>query len=110
MTVRGVAERFAVTEAQIARWRDIFEIAGMLALSNVLSGQSSGPRAQRRTAGTAQRSEPTTKRMHGTTTNGPGGTTHGPDSTTPGLRGGGKARSKSKMQKRYKRTRSKKKR
>ncbi len=59
MTVRGVAERFGVWLAK-SRWRDIFEIAGTLALSSAVSRRSSGPRAQRRPDATDQPSDPTT--------------------------------------------------
>jgi hypothetical protein len=118
MTVRGVAERFGVTEAQVARWRDIFEIAGMLALSNLLSGQSGGPRAKRRKARRSGRArndfgEPTTAPLSYTTTTTPPlsyTTTPQPATTATELQSGGKARSKSKTKKRNKRAKSKRKR
>jgi Helix-turn-helix domain len=127
MTARGVAERFGVTEAQVARWRDIFEIAGMLALSNVLSGQSRGPRTQRRPGGAAQGPDPTTPcfgdptttpRFGDPTTRSLYTTTPPVDDTTsqkrvttaPKHQSGGKAGSRSKVKKRNKRAKSKSKR
>jgi hypothetical protein len=38
-TVRGVAERLGVTEAQVLEWTDIFVIGGVLALTEFRSGR-----------------------------------------------------------------------
>jgi len=129
MAVRGVAERFGVTEAQVARWRDIFEIAGMLALSHVLFGRSGGPLGQWGPRGTAHGSEPTTDCLHDPNTWGDRGdpttSTLDPNNTSPFLKdtipqkrmakvpkrqSAGKAGSRSKVKKPNKRAKSKRKR
>src|SRR5262245_33257582 len=40
VTMRCIADRFGVTEAQVTEWRDIFTIGGILALSDVNGGGS----------------------------------------------------------------------
>lgn len=60
VTVRGVAERFGVTEAQVARWKDVFEIAGTLALSDLLSSTQPAAKKARKPKQAARREEPTT--------------------------------------------------
>jgi transposase-like protein len=43
LSVRCVAERFGVTEAQVAEWRDTFVVAGALALARMCAkGGESG--------------------------------------------------------------------
>lgn len=118
VTVRGVAERFGVTEAQVARWRDIFEIAGMLALSSFLSGKSAGPGAQRRPGEMAPGSEQTEKPFDEPSTPPPHHWTtpwfqpNNPfdEPSTPKPRSRGEARSQAKTKKGNKRTKSKRKR
>ena len=59
LTVRGLAERFGVTEAQVESWKDVFEMAGTLALADNLGrGHRRGRRRRQRQAG--DYSEPTT--------------------------------------------------
>lgn len=63
ISVRGVAERFGVTEAQVRRWKDVFEIAGMLALSEVICGKRGRVTARKRRRKPRRRArevEPTT--------------------------------------------------
>lgn len=38
-SVRGVADRLGVTEAQVEKWKDIFVVAGTLALSKTRSAR-----------------------------------------------------------------------
>ncbi|QDU49572.1 hypothetical protein Pan110_19100 [Gimesia panareensis] len=42
-TVRGIAARFGVTEAQVLEWQDIFVAAGILAVTNYRNGRRFGP-------------------------------------------------------------------
>ncbi len=48
VTVRGIAERFGVTEAQVLGWKDVFEIAGILALAEVICGTQSRAATRKR--------------------------------------------------------------
>uniref|UniRef100_UPI0026368191 hypothetical protein n=1 Tax=uncultured Gimesia sp. TaxID=1678688 RepID=UPI0026368191 len=38
-TVRGIAARFGVTEAQVLEWQDVFVAAGVLAVTNYRNGR-----------------------------------------------------------------------
>jgi hypothetical protein len=85
-TVRGVAERFGVTEAQVMRWMDVFEIAGTLALAELICGKQSRAEMRRRLARrTDKGSEPTTFPCGETTTPEPSEPTTFPcgETTTP---------------------------
>ncbi|QDT91634.1 aldo-keto reductase family protein [Gimesia algae] len=41
-TVRGIAARFGVTEAQVLEWQDVFIAAGVLAVTNYRNGRRFG--------------------------------------------------------------------
>lgn len=41
-TVRGIAARFGVTEAQVLEWQDVFVSAGILAVTNYRNGRRFG--------------------------------------------------------------------
>lgn len=73
-TVRGVAERFGVTEAQVLEWTDVFVVGGVLALTDYRNG--------RLHIGGSPRQYGSTKDLGATTTQSPDRTTEMFERTT----------------------------